>query len=201
MSPTSPGTQVAPRRTLTPQFAVAAGGLVGATGGATYISSFVLLSELSGRDAVRSPLCVTANVLMTIGFVMIALALPSLATPPRQPRWITVTVALGCAFLASTAWAMATLGADVAATVTDTQWDNPGMAAFLGLVPKTLLCAVGFLALAVTGWRQRAFSRGACILLALTALAALLPPHPPAALLGGLALTWAARSQPRTNPS
>ncbi|WP_084966033.1 hypothetical protein [Thermoactinospora rubra] len=90
---------------------------------------------------------------------------------------------------------MATVGADFAGTVTDAQWDSPGLPAYLGLVPKTLLCAVGFAAIAVAGWHRRSIRGGAGVLLVLAALVAvLLMPHQPTALLGGLALAWAARS-------
>ncbi|MGP3955873.1 hypothetical protein ACTWPT_07735 [Nonomuraea sp. 3N208] len=187
--------QASSSRVLTPQFAVVAGGLVGATGAAAYISSFFLLADLSGREAVRSPLCVTANVLITIGFITLALALPAFSGPAKLPRWATITAGLGCAFLAAAAWAMATFGADMAGTVTDAQWEGPGLLAFVGLIPKMLLCGVGFAAIAGAGWRRRGISRGACVLLALAALVAvLLTPHQPAALLGGLALAWAAKS-------
>ncbi|MFI9848159.1 hypothetical protein ACIHFD_64885 [Nonomuraea sp. NPDC051941] len=202
MSTTSYGSQAPVSRVLTPQFAVVAGGLVGATGAAAYISSFFLLSDLSGREAVRSPLCVTANVLIAFGFLAIALALPALGGPLRLPRWGAVTAGLGCAFLAATAWAMATVGVDFAGRVTDAQWEGPGLAGFLGVVPKMLLCAVGFVTLAVAGWRRRSVSRGACVLLVLAALVAvLLPSHQPTALLGGLALAWLAKNPGSRNQS
>ncbi|MEU1393618.1 MULTISPECIES: hypothetical protein [unclassified Nonomuraea] len=87
------------------------------------------------------------------------------------------------------------MGADIAGTVTDAQWEGPGLSGFLALVPKMLLCSVGFAALAVAGWRRRGISRGACVLLLLAALVAvLLSPHQPTALLGGLALAWAGKN-------
>ena len=49
MSTTSYGSQAPSSHVLTPQFAVVAGGSVGATAAAAYISSFFLLSDLSGR--------------------------------------------------------------------------------------------------------------------------------------------------------
>src|SRR5690606_27845020 len=85
MSATSHDTPVSAGRVLTPQFAVVAGGLAGALGAAAYISSFFLLSDLTGREAVRSPLCVTANVLIALGFLTVALALPPAAGPLRLP--------------------------------------------------------------------------------------------------------------------
>lgn len=194
MSATSHDTPVSAGRVLTPQFAVVAGGLVGALGAAAYISSFFLLSDLTGREAVRSPLCVTANVLIALGFLTVALALPPAAGGLRLPRWAAVTSALGCAFLGAVAWGMATFGADMAGMVTDAQWNDPGVAALLGLVPKMLLCLVGFVSLAIAGWRRGGVPRGACVLLLLAGLVALMLPHQPTALLGGLALAWLARS-------
>jgi hypothetical protein len=193
---TTDGVSVA-ERVPPAQFAALAGGLLGAVGSAAYISSFFLLHGDTGREAVQSPLCVTANMLMTAGFIALALALPGLTA--RLPRWALLTSAVGCVFVAAIAWADATSGAHFAAQFTDAQWeklsngsDGRQIAEFL---PKILLCGVGFGALAVTGWRRRAISRGACVLLALAALVSLvLMPIPPGALLGGLALAWAARS-------
>ncbi|MBB5782090.1 hypothetical protein [Nonomuraea jabiensis] len=66
---------------------------------------------------------------------------------------------------------------------------------FLALVPKKLLCAIGFAAMAIVGRRRRGISLGPCVLLLLAALVAvLLTPHQTTALLGGIALAWADKS-------
>jgi len=177
------------------QVAVVAGGLIGAVGAAAYISSFALLSDLTGREAVRSPLCVTANMLMTLGFAVVALALPSLAAHTRLPRWALLTAAAACLFIAATAWGLATFAVEATRTATDSQWDHPGAFVTVAFLPKMLIGAAGFAALAVTGWRRRAVPRVTCLLLGLTAVVALvLPPHQPTALLAGLGLAWLARS-------
>jgi hypothetical protein len=64
----------------------------------------------------------------------------------------------------------------------------------LMLYPMGIAAMVGFVSLAVVGWRRRAMSRGACVLLVLAGLASLLGPFPPVGLLAGVALAWTARS-------
>jgi hypothetical protein len=176
------------------QVAVAAGALVGAVGAAAYISSFFLLPDLSGREAMSSPLCVTANAVMAIGFAIVTLALPTFGTYTRVPRWAVMTSAAGCLALTVLPWA-SIMAADFVDLVTDAEWDNPGALALAGFLPKIALCGVGFMALAVTGWRRKAASRGACVLLGLTAVVAvLLLPNQPTTLGAGLALSWFART-------
>ncbi|OHV43433.1 hypothetical protein [Pseudofrankia sp. BMG5.36] len=177
------------------QVAVVAGGLTGAVGAAAYISSFALLSDLTGREAVRSPLCVTANMLMALGFAVVALALPALAAHTRLPRWALLTAAAACLSIAAVAWGVATFGVEATRLATDAQWDHPGAFVLVAHLPKMLIGAAGFAALAVTSWRRRAAPRVACLLLGLTAaVALLLPPHQPTALLAGLGLAWLART-------
>ncbi|MEV1295638.1 hypothetical protein [Pseudonocardia sp. NPDC049635] len=183
----------APQHRSWPGTAVVAGGLTTAVGAAAYISSHVLLSGLSGREAVGSPLCVTANLVMTAGLVTLVLALPSFGVRAGLPRAVVAVVVAACVFLAANAWSMGTELAGLTGLVTDAQWDaldNP--MALLSRAPKMVLGLVGFGALAVAGWRRRAFSRGASVLLALGAVVCLLPPHQPGALVVGVALAWAA---------
>lgn len=179
--------------------AIRIGGIVGAVGAAAYLSSFLLLSDLSGREAVRSPLCVTANMLMAVGYATLALSLGGLH--PRLPRWAVGTAAAGCLAVAAVAWGMATFGADVAGWVTDERWDEPGAMSAVAFAPKMLLTGVGFAAVALIGRRRGLFTRGATALLGFAAVVSALPmPHPPGALIGGLALAWAAQSA-ETAPS
>jgi hypothetical protein len=201
-----PVTVRAPRN----QLVIVAAASIGAIGAAAFISTFVLLSGIRGRLAVQAPLSVTAEMLVALGFVVLAIALPGLAAYTRFPRWALLVSAFGCAFVAATAWASATMGVAVAGVVTDAQWattsadpewSNPASVMMLvGALPKMLLCGVGFAALAVTGWRRGVASRGACVLLALAGLVSLLlEPFPPGALLAGIALAWTARSARRSD--
>ncbi|MCW2887376.1 MAG: hypothetical protein QOE54_5736 [Streptosporangiaceae bacterium] len=180
------------------QVAVIAGALIGAIGAAAFFSSIPLLNDLSNRETLLQPLTITTNIMMAVGFSIVALALPSFATHLRLPRWAILTSAAGCVALAAVAWAMGTIAPALAHMLTDAQWDQgPGVLGTLAFLPKGLLCAVGFTAMAITGWRRKVASRGACALLALAALIALVTsplPQMPTALLGGLALAWFARS-------
>ncbi|WTX01011.1 hypothetical protein OG216_47170 (plasmid) [Streptomycetaceae bacterium NBC_01309] len=199
-SPASTGTPATTARPATESaapLAIRIGGIVGAVGAAAYISSFFLLADLSGREAVRSPLCVTANMLMAVGYAVLALSLGSLH--PRLPRWATTTAAAGCLVVAALAWGMATFGADVAGWVTDERWDKPGTMTAVAFAPKMLLTGIGFAAVAFHGRRRRVISLGAAVFLGFAALVSALPvPHPPGALVGGLALTWAAATAAQT---
>jgi hypothetical protein len=177
------------------RLAIQAGGLTGAIGAAAAISGVVFLSDLSQREGARSPLSFTANVLIAVGFLITALALAGSSTDLGMPRWAVLLSAAGCAMVSAVAWGMATFGVETAGLVTDKQWEHPGVMLVVAFVPKMILCAAGFGAVAVVGWRTRTWSRGACILLGLAAVVSgLIAPHQPGALVSGLALVWAARS-------
>ena len=180
------------------QVAVVAGALIGAVGAATRFSSIPLLNDLSNREMLLQPVSITANIMMAVGFSIVALAMPGFSTRLRLPRWAILTTAAGCVALAAAAWGMGTIAPALAHMLTDAQWDQgPGVLGTLAFLPKGLLCAVGFTAMAITGWRREIASRGACALLTFAALIALVTspaPHLPTALLGGLALAWFARS-------
>jgi hypothetical protein len=181
--------------------AIQAGGLIGAIGAAASISGNVFMSDLSQREGARSPLSFTANALIAVGFLITAMALAGSSDDLRMPRWAVLVGAAGCAMVSAVAWGMATFGVETARLVTDTQWDHPGAMLVVAFVPKMILCALGFGAFAVVGWRKRTFSRGACILLGLAAVVSgLIPPHQPGGLVGGLALVWAARSAYASEP-
>jgi hypothetical protein len=177
------------------RFAIQAGGLIGAVGAAAAISGVAFTSDLSMREGARSPLSFTANVLIAVGFLITALALAGRPDDLGMPRWAVLVSAAGCAMVSAVAWGMATFGVETAGLVTDEQWEHPGVMLVVAFVPKMILCAVGFGAFAVVGWRTRTLSRSACILLGFAAVVSgLIAPHQPGALVGGLALVWAARS-------
>ena len=105
------------------------------------------------------------------------------------------TASAGLLFTAAIAWFNGTRIVAVANGNTDAQFDDIGTSAWIVIMaaPKMILGLVGFLALAVTGWRDRSLSRPASILLALGALASLLPPFPPGVLLVSIGLILVAR--------
>ena len=61
-------------------------------------------------------------------------------------------------------------------------------------VPNMVLCLVGFIALAVAGWRQRSLPRSSSVLLVLAGLVSVFPAYPPGLLLASAALFIASRS-------
>jgi glucan phosphoethanolaminetransferase (alkaline phosphatase superfamily) len=175
---------------------VTAAGLAGAVAFAGYMGPF-LLSEPSTQEYTRSPLVITSGVVATLAFVALAVTLPGLARAVRLPSWALYVTAAGCAFVAAMAWAWATMGTHVVDLLTEAQLEETSVWFEMIWVPKVVLCGVGLIALAVTGWRRHAVSRGAAVLLGLAGLASLLPAHPPGAVLAGIALAWCARSAVR----
>ena len=177
--------------------AVIAAGLVGAVASAGYISGVIFSSGMSDAEGQRSPVTVTESLLAGAAYVVLAISLLGLANGTRLPRWPLALSAAACAFVAVQAWTTGTIFAVLASELTETQLDSVDQTSFLFnlfIYPMGVLCLVGYLALAIVGWRRKAMSRGASVLLVLAGLVALLGPFPPTGLLGALALAWVARS-------
>ena len=172
---------------------VAAGSVIAALGALMYISVGVLQTGTS-REDFASPINIAGSIIATIG---IAIILQALARQRALgPSWAVTTASAGLLFTAAIAWFNGTgIVALANGTTTDAQFDDIGTSAWIVIMaaPKMILCLVGFLALAVTGWRNRSLSRAASILLALGALASLLPPFPPGVLLVSIGLILVAR--------
>lgn len=180
-----------------PRTAVTAAGLVGALASAAYISGVIFMTGLTDQEAQRAPITVVECLLTGLAYIALAVSLPSLAPVTRLPRWALTAAAVACAFVALQAWTLGTAVADAGWKLPAEEFAKLNESSLLfGLMlhPMGVAAVVGFGALAVTGWRRRAMSRGACVLLAVAALAALMGPFPPAGLLAGLALAWTARS-------
>jgi hypothetical protein len=189
--------QTATRQTV-PIRAIMAAGLVGALACAAYVSGVIFVPNLGHRAAAHHPLVLIPDLITTFAFVSLAVTLPGLASVTRLPRWALYTSAAGCAFIAGLAWMFATYVPHVMRLLTDTQAnqavdDNDVYYELLGY-PKILFCMVGFIALAIVGWRRRAIPRGASVLLILAGLVSFLAPPWPGGILAGLALAWVARS-------
>jgi hypothetical protein len=177
--------------------AVTAAGLVGALGSGGFIAGLFLLHGLSPAAMRRAPVTVTECLIAGLAYVAMAVGLPGLAAVTRLPRWVLSTAAAGCAFIAIQAWASGSVIAHVASSVSDDEFDRLGKATFLLLLlslPMIVVCLVGFVALGIIGWRRRAMSRGACVLLMLAGIVALTGSFPPVGLLAGLGLAWTART-------
>jgi hypothetical protein len=179
--------------------AIVAAALVGAIGSAAYISSVIFMPDISNKDAATHPLVQTAEILIGLSFVVLALALPLLAEISKLPRWALYVAAAGCAFVATNAWTYGLFMGHVSRLFTDVQAEafQDATSGYLTAywLPKMVLCGVGLLALAIVGWRRRAIARPACVLLVLAAVVSgLLAVYPPGAFLAALALAWTART-------
>lgn len=174
--------------------AVAAAAIVGALGSAAYIASFAVAADLTVREAARHPLVITANLLVAVAFMALAVTVRGLAGPTGLPRWALTVTAAGCAAVGAVAWAQATVMPYAAGLLSDAQVEQGGAFLTLLWLPKMALCAVGLVGLAVAGRRLPSAPRGLSVLLAVAGVASLLPPYPPGALLTGLALAWIART-------
>ena len=169
-----------------------AGSVIAALGALMYISVGVLQTGTS-REDFASPINIAGSIMVTIGIAFILQALA------RQralgPSWAVTTASAGLLFTAAIAWFYGTGIVALANETTDAQFDDIGTSAWIVIMaaPKMILGLVGFLGLAVTGWRDRSLSRPASILLALGALASLLPPIPPGVLLVSIGLILVAR--------
>lgn len=180
---------------------VATAALVGVLASAAFIAGFALLSELSFREATRSPYQVAVNVLATLAFGGLAAAIPSLARVIDVPRWTLYVSAAGCAGISAMAWSLATVAPHFTSYVSDEEFLEFSPWLILFPAPKMILGLVGFVAVGVIGWRRRAIPRGAATLLVLAGVASLWWAYPPGALLGALAFAWIAKTAERREPS
>jgi hypothetical protein len=173
---------------------VVAAGAAATIGCIGYISTIVLLSDLSVRDAARSPLTITSNLIVAAAFAVVAAGLPTLIGAARLPRWAGILATVGCVFVVANAWGTGTLAVHAAGLLTDAQMDQNSGWFTLFQAGQSLPAGIGLFALGFTGWRRRALSRGASALLIVAGVASLVPAYPPGALLTSLALIWTART-------
>jgi hypothetical protein len=173
---------------------VATAALVGVMASAAFIAGFLLLRDLSLREATTSPYQVTVNVLAALAFGGLAAATPGLARFIDVPRWTLYVSAAACAGISAMAWSLATVAPHFTSYVSDQEYLEFSPWLLLLPAPKMIFGLVGFVAVGVTGWRRRAIPRGASILLVLAGVGSLWWAYPPGALLGALALAWIARA-------
>jgi hypothetical protein len=184
-------TGVATRTTVT------AAGLAAAVACAGIIAGWFLFADLPQATANLEPVNVVGCLIAGAAFAVLAAVLPGLATTTRLPRVPLTLAALASAFIAIPAWTFGTVVAHLAAHTSPAQFDELGHVdarLYLLSLPMIVLSLAGFVSLAITGWRRRAMSRGACVLLAVAAVATLLGDFAPGGLLAGIALAWTARS-------
>jgi hypothetical protein len=176
---------------------VTAAGLAAAVSSAGIIAGWFMFAGLPKATADLEPVTVVSCLIAGAAFAVLAVALPGLARTTRLPRVPLTLAALACAFIAIPAWTFGTVVPHLAAHTSAAQFDELGKVdfrLFLLNLPMIALSLVGFVSLAVVGWRRRAMSRGACVLLAVAAVATLMGEFAPGGLLAGIALAWTARS-------
>jgi hypothetical protein len=177
-----------------------AAGLAGAVASAATIAGYAIDSDLSQADSARAPVTIVRCLITGVAFAVIAVALPGLLAVTRLPRR---SLAFACTFTAIPAWAFGTILPRVAANVSAAKFDDLGHADLLLALlsaPTQALTLVGFIALAVPGWRRPAFSRGAAVVFMLAAVAgAITGERPIVGVLAGAATAGAARTTKATH--
>jgi hypothetical protein len=156
---------------------------------------FISLNGLPPREAYVHPVSIVTCVLSAIGCLILAFALLRWRT--TLPGWAVIASAAGMFFAAANAYAQGTVIV-AAATKTDNElfnklfFESPWTLG--GMAPKSLLCLVGFLTLAITGWRQRSIPLSAAALLGVAGIVSIWPPYPPGIILASIAIFLISRA-------
>lgn len=168
------------------------GSVLTAIGAASYIALIIKDNIVSdGHGSVRAiwsdPVSWVGCIISAIGFLVLAVALLRWRT--KLPGWAVVTASLSLIFAAAYAWDSGTATVGMAQVLSDEALGDTADTGWFLLwwSPKMLLGLVGFGALAFAGFRTRAISIGASIVLVLAALFAVWPPYPPFGILASLA--------------
>lgn len=160
---------------------------------------YIATNSLPPREASLHPVGLAGSAVALLGCVILSLAL--VQWRPRLPRWAVVTSAVGVWFAGAIAWSFVTIVPVAAAGTTNEQFDDLFFGntwALWSMLIKSTLCLVGFLGLAIAGWRSRSIPHAAAAVFALAALASIWPPFPPGLILASLALVLVARSESKT---
>lgn len=180
-----------------PRTAITVAGLAAAVACAANIAGWFLLADLSHARIDRAPAAIVESLIPGLAYIVLAVSLPSLADRTRLPRWALTLAAAACGFIAIPAWAFGSIIAHLATRLPEAQFDavgEPTVLLMLLNLPAMVLGLIAFVTLAIVGWRNRAMSRGACVLMFIAGLVALIPDFPPVGLLAGLAFAWTAHS-------
>ncbi|TDE35704.1 hypothetical protein [Actinomadura sp. 6K520] len=163
---------------------------------------FIALNGLPPREAYHHPVNVVASALAAVGCLIVSLALARWRT--ALPQWAVLASAAGVWFAGAVAWGQATIIVAAAVNTDNATFDGLFFASpwvLGGMAPKSILCLVGFLGLAIAGWRRRSVPRSAAVLFALAALLSLGPPFPPGMIVASLAIVitaWTAEQHRET---
>jgi hypothetical protein len=179
-----------------PSGIVMAGSALAFAGAAVILGWSFLHWEDSSRPLVTGPGEVLGCALATAGVLALIFVLPGVLrgfTP-----WAINAAVAGLGFVLVDAWYNGTIAVGVAREIDDATYDTiyqSGWALAFSL-PKMLLCFVGGLGLAVSGWRSGRVSRAVAVLLAVGGLASLIPPFMPGILVTAIAyflVAWPGR--------
>lgn len=158
---------------------------------------YVAMNSLAPREASLHPVGVAGTMLATLGCLALSLALAQWRQT-EVPRWAVLTSAAGIWFAGAVAWSHSTVIVAAATKTSNEEFDNLFFAdpwVLGGMAPKSVLCLIGFLGIALAGWRTRSTPRSAAALFALAGVVSLWPPFPPGLILASLALVIVARSE------
>ena len=170
------------------------GAVLGILAALSFVATFPLTEGMSHTEIAGAAFNVPIGAIGTIACLTLAFCLLRWRTP--LPTWALVAVAVALVIGGGDAWNMATERIVVARSLDLESYDaafreTAGMYALLA--PKVLLGFIGYLGLAIAGFRQGSIPRSAAALFGFAALLSLWPPYPPALLLGSIGLFIIAR--------
>lgn len=157
--------------------------------------AYMSMNGMEPREAFVHPFSIASGMVTTIGILLLSLGLMRWRT--TLPGWAVVACAAGFWAAGANAWSLSTVTVAAAVKTTNEEFENLFFESpwvLLELVPKSLLCLVGFLALAITGWRRRSIPRPVAALLGLAGVLSIWPPYPPGLIVASLALFLIARA-------
>jgi len=141
----------------------------------------------SPREVITGPGEIVGCILATAGSILLILGLPRVLV--GVAAWAIAASVIGLAFVLVDTWYHATVAVALANELNDATFDaiyESGWV-FLFSLPKMLLCLMGFVGVAVSGWRTGLISRPLCVLLAVGGVVSLVPPFMPGVLVSSIA--------------
>lgn len=183
----------------TPAAAVMSGSALAFAGAAVILAWSFLNWDDSSREVVTGPGEVIGCALAAAGVLALMFALPGMLG--GLAPWAVRTLVAGLAFVLVDAWYNGTIAVGVAREIDDATYDTIYQSAWALAfsLPKMLLCLVGSVGLAVSGWRTARMSRPVAVLLAVGGVASVIPPFMPGILVSSIAyflIAWPVRRLP-----
>jgi hypothetical protein len=173
--------------------ALAVGSVLALLGSIGYIA--MNFHSGSPREVYALPLSAATSAIATLGLVILGIGIARWRVD--LPAWALTLTSAGLIMTATTSWFFGTGIVAIAEHTNDKTFDDVGMSGWIMAMtlPKMVMCLVGFAALAVAGWRNKALPRLAAAALALGALLSLVPPYPPGVVCAAAGLFLASRAR------